>query len=204
MGFWLLVHTSPEPESRRGLGFMLRAAISLWGRGERQRALAVLRVALHDARSHFGDRDEQTARVAGWLVSYLCAQADAAEEEGRLDEARQLAEEAVRAETRPDAVTAEFCLAQVLKSQGEFDESARLQRQVLTRSVERHGQRGPMVVQSLLQLANVLYLRQEAGDLDEARLLAIQARSIAVSEAGADAPTVEAADELLAAIQSES
>ena len=61
-----------------------------------------------------------------------------------------------------------------------------------------------MTVHSLIQLSNVLYLRRNPGDLDEARLLAQQAVSAAVGEAGDDCAEAVAARELLSEIESAS
>ena len=203
-GLWFQRHLLPSPESRRGIETTLSTADWLWTKGEQSKATTVLRLGQHNARAGLGDDDELTVRATRLLVERLCRQAEEQEDLGDLDEARHLAQEAAEVETDPHATRASFCLAQVLKRQGQYDESVRLQRQVLSSSTARNGPNGAMTVHSLIQLSNVLYLRRNPGDLDEARLLAQQAVSAAVGEAGDDCAEAVAARELLSEIESAS
>ena len=200
-GLWMQRHFLPAPDTRPGLRHCIKTAQFLWKDDQREKAIAVLEVALQSGISRYGSSDADVLGVTNQLVTYLCDMADDHEDRGDLSAARDLAERAQLVETRETATRPDFILAQVLKRLGDFDESARLQRRVLAHSTERLGPTDLGTVHSMIQLSNVLYLRGHEEDTAEALLLARQARSIAIATYGEESQVAVLASELFSVIE---
>jgi tetratricopeptide (TPR) repeat protein len=146
--------------------------------------------------------EQQSRKNTSALVNRLCMLVDILDDQGELEKARDVANRALRiSNSEKDRMDASQWLGRILNRLRDFEAAVSILRDVVAYRTRTLGTANTATISSMTQLSNSLYLRGNIGDLDEARLLAIQAHDSAVSQWGEEDEQGALAQELLEAIQ---